>query len=176
MSGWCWDGWVPRVAGEGGVEGGKGVAAVFADGVEIASDVEAVLGGVLAGESAGDLLLGFGGSQVALTEIVGGPDPGVGGEPQDVGFVVAAEFQQVSPGWLFGGVFWAGDARDLGQANPDGVTEFTDQGFRHRCGDLGQTGVAGLVGGVDQTTQRALGLGGPVRAGMGLRGVGEVPE
>jgi hypothetical protein len=163
-----------RGAGEGGVEAGQGVVAVFADGVEVAADVEAVLGGVLAGETLGDLLLGFGGSQVAFVEVVGGPDPGVGGEAQDVGFAVAAEFEQVSPGSLFGGVFRAGDARDLGQAHPDSVPELAAQGVGRRCGDLGQAGVAGLVGGVDQTAQRALGLFGPVRAGIGFRGVGEV--
>jgi hypothetical protein len=60
--GWCGDGWVPGVAGEGVVEGAQGVVAVFAEGVEVAADVEAVLGDVFAGESAGNFLLGFGGS------------------------------------------------------------------------------------------------------------------
>ena len=34
LSGWCGDGWVPGIAGEGGAEGGQDVAAVFADGVQ----------------------------------------------------------------------------------------------------------------------------------------------
>ena len=38
------------------------------------------------------------------------------------------------------------------------------------------SGVAGLVEGVDQPPQRALGLFGPHRARVGLRGVGEVPQ
>jgi hypothetical protein len=36
-----------------------GVAAVLADGVDVAADVEAVLGDVVAGQAAGYLLLGF---------------------------------------------------------------------------------------------------------------------
>jgi hypothetical protein len=71
-------------------------------------------------------------------------------------------------------VFRAGDARDLGQADPDGLAELADQGLGHGRGNLGQAAVASLVGGVDQTAQRALGLSGPVRAGIGLRGVGEI--
>jgi hypothetical protein len=35
---------------------------------------------------------------------------------------------------------------------------------------------AAVVPGVDQTAQRALSLLGPVRAGMALFGVGEVPQ
>ena len=47
----------------------------------VVADVEAVLGDVVACEPAGNFLLGFGGPQVALADVVGGTDPGVGGEP-----------------------------------------------------------------------------------------------
>ncbi len=60
-SGWRGDRWSPGVAGEGGADAGDDVGFVFADGVDVAADVEAVLGDVFAGESTGDLLLGLGG-------------------------------------------------------------------------------------------------------------------
>ena len=44
------------------------------------------------------------------------------------------------------------------------------------CWDRRQVGVAGVVPGVDQAAQRALGLLGPRRARARLRGVGEVPQ
>jgi hypothetical protein len=54
---------------------------VLAGGVDVAADVEAVLGGVVAGEAAGDFLLGFQGADAALADVVRWPDPGVRGEP-----------------------------------------------------------------------------------------------
>ena len=60
QSGWRGDRWPPGVAGEGVVDAGQDVGAVFADGVDVAADVQAVLGDVFAGEPSGDLLLGFG--------------------------------------------------------------------------------------------------------------------
>jgi hypothetical protein len=47
-----------------------GVRAVLAGGVDVAADVEAVLGDVVAGEAAGDLLLGFQGADAALADVV----------------------------------------------------------------------------------------------------------
>ena len=61
-SGWGGYRWSPGVAGQRGADAGDDVVFVFADGVDVAADVEAVLGDVLAGEPAGDLLLGLGGS------------------------------------------------------------------------------------------------------------------
>jgi hypothetical protein len=58
--GGCGGWWLPGVAGEGVVDAGEDVGAVFADGVDVAADVEAVLGDVFAGEPSGDLLLGLG--------------------------------------------------------------------------------------------------------------------
>lgn len=58
--GWRGDRWPPGVAGECVVDAGQDVGAVFAEGVDVAADVKAVLGDVFAGESSGDLLLGFG--------------------------------------------------------------------------------------------------------------------
>ncbi len=74
LSGWCGDGWSPGVTGEGVADAGEDVGFVFADGVDVAADVEAVLGDLLAGEPTGDLLLGLGWAQVAFAEVVGGPD------------------------------------------------------------------------------------------------------
>jgi len=50
---------VARGAGHSGFDDGEDVLAVFPGGVDITADVETVLGGVLAGEAAGYLLLGF---------------------------------------------------------------------------------------------------------------------
>ena len=72
-SGWCWDGWLPGVAGDGRTDAGQDVDAVFAHGVDVGADVEAVLGGLRAGEPAGDLLLGLGRAQAAFADVVGGP-------------------------------------------------------------------------------------------------------
>jgi hypothetical protein len=43
---------------------------VLAGGVDVAADVEAVLGDVVAGEAAGDFLLGFQGADAALADVV----------------------------------------------------------------------------------------------------------
>jgi hypothetical protein len=61
----------PRVAGEGVAEGGDGINPVFDRGADVAAQGQPVGGGIIAGEPAGDLLLGLGGPQVALGEIVG---------------------------------------------------------------------------------------------------------
>jgi hypothetical protein len=53
------------------VQGGEGVAAVLAGGVDVAADVEPVLGDVVAGQAAGDLLLGFQRADAALADVVG---------------------------------------------------------------------------------------------------------
>jgi hypothetical protein len=50
VSGWCGDRWLPRVAGQRGADSGDDVGFMFADGVDVAADVEAVLGDVFAGE------------------------------------------------------------------------------------------------------------------------------
>lgn len=56
LSSWRGDEWVLGIAGEGGAKGVGGVAAVSADGVDVAADVEAVLGGDFAGEPTGDFV------------------------------------------------------------------------------------------------------------------------
>jgi hypothetical protein len=61
-----------------------GVLAVLAGGVDVAADVEPVLGDVVAGEAAGDFLLGFQGADAALADVIRGPDAGVLGEQQHV--------------------------------------------------------------------------------------------
>jgi hypothetical protein len=48
--GWC--GWLPGVSGEEGAQDGEGVVAVLTGGVNVAADVQPVLGGVVAGEGA----------------------------------------------------------------------------------------------------------------------------
>jgi hypothetical protein len=47
-----------------------GVLAVLAGGVDVAADVEPVLGDVVAGEAAGDFLLGFQGADAALADVI----------------------------------------------------------------------------------------------------------
>lgn len=44
------------------MDAGEDVGAVFTDGVDVATDIEAVLGDVVAGEPSGDPLLGRGGA------------------------------------------------------------------------------------------------------------------
>ena len=60
----------PGPAGHEVVQGVHGVLAVFAGGVDVAADVEAVLGGVVAGQAAGYLLLGFQGADAALADVI----------------------------------------------------------------------------------------------------------
>ena len=92
--------------------------AVLAGGVDVTADVEPVLGDVVAGQAAGDLLLGFQGPDAALADIIRGPDAGVLGEQQHVAAAVAAEFQQLAAGLLLRAVLRAGDAGHAGQARP----------------------------------------------------------
>ena len=49
----------PGVPGEQGVQDVEDIASVIAGGVDVAADVEAVLGGVVAGQPPGDFLLGL---------------------------------------------------------------------------------------------------------------------
>ena len=81
MSEGCKAGWSPGVAGEGLADGCHDIDAVLARGVDVAADVEPVLGDVFAGQAARDLLLCFGGPQVSFADVVRRPDPGVAGEP-----------------------------------------------------------------------------------------------
>jgi hypothetical protein len=76
---------------------------VLAHGVDVTADIQAVLGGLFAREPTGDLLPGLDRAQSAFADVVRGPDPGVGGEPQDVAFAVTAELKQDQAGWLGGG-------------------------------------------------------------------------
>jgi hypothetical protein len=75
---------------------------VLAGGVDVAADVQPVLGGFLAGEPAGYFLLGLDRAHGALGDVVRRPDLPVLAEPQDVVLAVAAEFQQVTAGVLGG--------------------------------------------------------------------------
>jgi hypothetical protein len=61
-----------------------GVLAVLAGGVDVASDVEPVLGDVVAGQAAGDFLLGLEGAHAALADVVRRPGARVRGEPRSV--------------------------------------------------------------------------------------------
>ena len=149
---------------------------MFAGGVDVAADVEAVLGGVVAGQPPGDFLLGFRGTQSGLADVVRGPHAGVGGESQDVGFTVAAEFEHVPAGMLFRAVPGAGDAGNAGECDGDGAAELQLEGFADGGGDRVQALVAGLVAGVDQLAERVLRLGGPDRSGVGFRAVLQVTQ
>ena len=64
----CWR--PPGPAEHEVVQDVHGVLAVLAGGVDVAADVEAVLGDVVAGQAAGDLLLGFQGADAALADVV----------------------------------------------------------------------------------------------------------
>src|SRR6202522_4853060 len=66
LRGECLRGRSPGPAEHEVVQDVHGVAAVLAGGVDVAADVEAVLGDVVAGEAAGDLLRGFQGPDAAL--------------------------------------------------------------------------------------------------------------
>src|ERR1700678_1291222 len=77
-----------------------GVLAVLAGGVDVTADVEAVLGDVVAGQAAGDLLLGLEGPDAALADVIRGPDTCVRGEPQHVVAAVTAELEQLAAGPL----------------------------------------------------------------------------
>src|ERR1019366_5353075 len=61
---------------------------------DVAADVQPVLGDVLAGEPAGDFLLGLHGAHAALGDVVGGPYPAVVAEPGHISLPAAAEFPQ----------------------------------------------------------------------------------
>jgi hypothetical protein len=102
-----------RVAGHHIAQDGEDVLAVLAGGVDAAADIEPGLGGVVAGELAGDLLLGPQGPDAALADAAGGPDRGVAAEAEHVILPTAAELQQVAARALGGGVLRPGDAGDL---------------------------------------------------------------
>jgi hypothetical protein len=131
---------------------------VLAGCVDVAADVEAGLGDVLAGEPAEDFLLGLDGPYGALADVVGGPDSGVVAEPQDVVLAAAAEFQQVPAGLLGGGVPGAGNAGHVTEPGEDGVAELADQRIPDVRGDLGLASVTGSMPGADQPAQGPLRL------------------
>src|SRR5579859_2863650 len=149
-SGGRWDGRPPWGTGHGAAQDFYDVAAVLAGGVDIAADVQAVLGGLFAGEPTGYLLLGLDRADAALADVVGGPDPGVVAEPQDVLLAVAAEFQQIPAGVPGGGVLWPGDAGHAGAAGQDSVAELADQRAADGRRYIGQAGVTSFVPGADQ--------------------------
>src|ERR1035441_7656405 len=154
-------GWLPAAAEHELVQDFHGAESVLAGGVDVAADVEAVLGDVVAGEAAGDLLLGFQGPDSALADIVRGPDSGVRGEPEHVALAALAEFQQLAAGLLLHGVLRAGDAGDAGQPGQHRVPELLLQRSGDLGGDEGKLLLAGLVPGVDEAAQRPLRLHGP---------------
>src|ERR1700712_2232456 len=70
-SGWRGDRWLPGITGEGVADAGDDVGFVFADGVDVAADVEAVLGDGLAGESSGGGAGAAGGAAAAADGAAG---------------------------------------------------------------------------------------------------------
>src|SRR5271167_3897211 len=64
----CWR--LPGGAEHEVAQNGESVPAVLAGGVDVAADVEAVLGNVVAGQAAGDLLLCFQRADVTLGSVV----------------------------------------------------------------------------------------------------------
>ena len=148
-----------------------GVLAVLAGGVDVASDVEAVLGNVVAGQAAGDFLLGLEGADAALADVIRGPDAGVLGEQEHVAAAVAAEFQQLAAGPLFRAVLRPGDAGHAREAGQDRVPELVLQRFPHAGGDGLQALLAGGVPGMDEAAQRPPRLHGPNRVRVCLGAV-----
>jgi len=65
----CWRS--PGPAEHEVVQDVHGILAVLAGGVDVTADVQAVLGDVVAGQAAGDLLLGLEGPDSALADVVG---------------------------------------------------------------------------------------------------------
>jgi len=153
-----------------------GVLAVLAGGVDVAADVQAVLGDVVAGQAPGDLLLGFQGPDAALADVVRGPDAGVGGEAQHVVAAVAAEFEQLAAEFLLRAVLRPGDTGNAGQSGEDGVPELAGQWLQGIGGDCGKSLPEGGVPGMDHAAQRPLGLHGPDGARVALGAVLEVAQ
>ena len=153
-----------------------GVLAVLAGGVDVASDVEAVLGDDVAGQTAGGLLLGFQWADAALREVVRGPDPGVGGEAQHIVLAVTAEFEQFAAGLLPYGGLRAGNAGHSRQADGDGAAELQIKRLADLGGDDGKPLPDGAVPGVDEAAQRPLRLDRPDGAGVALGAVLVVPQ
>ena len=153
-------------------QGGQDVGAVLAGSGDVAADGVAVPGGFLAAEPAGDFLLGLRRARVPFGLVGGGRDAQVIDEAQDVVVAVAQCFEQGAVLELLAALA----AGYLAQAEDDAVPE----GVLQRCGDQvghgGQVLVAGGVRGVDEAAQRVGDLDGPVRAGVGLGGVGEVAK
>src|SRR5437773_9858685 len=99
-----------RAAGHEVVQNSEGILAVLAGGVDVAADVEPVLGDVVAGQAAGYLLLGLQGADAALAEVVRRPDAGAGREPEHVVLPGLAELEELAAGLLPDLVLRAGDA------------------------------------------------------------------
>src|SRR5580704_11350290 len=131
--------------------------AVLAGGVDVAADVEAVLGDVVAGQAPADHLLGFQGADAALREVVGGPDGRVRGEAEHVGLAGPAELKHLAAGLLLHGGLRAGDAGHRGQGDRDGAAELPLKGLADLCRDDGEALFAGGVPGTDQAAQRPFG-------------------
>ena len=137
-------GWSPGVTG-GLAQRGHDVDALFAGGVDVAAGVEAVLGGVFAGRSSGNLLVRLCGTKIVFADVVRGPDSGVFAEAEHVVLVVAAEFQRLTPGPLRGAVAGVGYPRHPRQPDLDRVAELLGQiGVLPRV-DFGQSRGAGGV-------------------------------
>ena len=96
-----WRGRLPGVSGEYAAQDGHDVLAVLAGGVDVAADVEPVLGGVVAGQAAGYLLLGFQRADAALADVVRRPDTGVRGEPEYGVLAVRQNSSSSRPGCCF---------------------------------------------------------------------------
>src|SRR5450756_2543353 len=176
LRGGCLRGRSPGRAEHEGAQDVHGVLAVLAGGVDVASDVEAVLGDVVAGEAAGDFLLGFQRADAALRDIVRRPDAGVLGEQQDVAAPAVAEFQQLAAWFLLRAVLGAGIAVLAGQSGEDRVPELMRQRVPDDGGDEGKSLLAGRVPFADQAAQRPLRLGRPDGARVALGAVLEVPQ
>lgn len=86
----------PGLSGHQLAEDVAGGEAAFPCSVDVAADVEAVPGDVVAGKPAGDLLPGLERADAAPAEVVSRPDRGAGREAQHVGLSAAAELKHLA--------------------------------------------------------------------------------
>src|SRR5512132_1183297 len=176
LRGECLCGWPPGFAEHEVVQDVHGVLAVLAGGVDVAADVEPVLGDVVAGQAARYLLLGFEGADAALADVVRGPDAGVPGEADHVAAAVTAEFEQFAAGLLLNAVLRPRDAGNAREPGEDGVPELVLQRPERIGGDGRKSLLKGGVPGMDHAAQRPLGLRWPDGARVALGAVLEVAQ
>lgn len=127
----------------------EGAGAVFPGGVDVAADVEVVLGDVVAGQAPADLVLCFQGADSALRDVAGRPYGRVGGEARHVGFPVPAGLRHIPAGLLLHGGPRPGRARHRRRAGRDGAAEIARLAWMSRGLAVKNRWLPGLERGYD---------------------------